>query len=312
MCAQRQMPFAEHLLVSGRGIEWERVVVVPFTVYLDDSGTSPGQQVACATALIVPAPRLILMEKEWEALKAKEGFSDFHTSKFVHRNYKSEFAKWDDQKLERVFSRACEITKKYAVQIFSLAINKPDYEAIIPLNLRDYTGHYHYTWGIRHVLALAQTWRNHDTQIPPYEWLFDHMNRRDLARVEIETLMEECEAMAEFRRGVTGDYVNYSFRQRKTLAALQCADLVAWTNYQFGLEKFKGTPVHPFAKAAWDTFSKKPSMLREPIPEMLEWNCSLIIKDDHLKDWVRKENEDGTFAERFKEWREKKKRAKAV
>jgi hypothetical protein len=31
-----------------------------------------------------------------EAPKNKEGFSDFHTSVFAARNYKSEFAKWDD------------------------------------------------------------------------------------------------------------------------------------------------------------------------------------------------------------------------
>jgi hypothetical protein len=303
---------AQHMLISVRGLEWESVVVVPFTVYLDDSGTSPTQQVACATALIIPAPRLLLMEREWNNLKAKEGFSDFHTSEFVARNPKSEFAGWSDEKHERVFRRVCEITKKYVVQIFSVVVNKPDYDSIIPADLRDYTGQYHYTWAIRHVLAFAQTWRVNNPDIPPYEWVFDFMQLGEPSRVEIEEAMEGCELMADLRRGAKGDYLNYSFRPRNTLAGLQCADLVAWTNYRHGLEKFKGTPVHPFAQVSWDLFSKKPDNLRRPFfPEPLDWNCSLSIKPDHLRDWVEKEVADGTGIARFREWQRTKGQAKS-
>lgn len=279
---------------------------MPFTVYLDDSGTSPSQQVACATALIIPAPRLLAMESEWETLRAKEGFTDFHTSEYVARNYKSEFGDWKDEKHLRVFMRACDITKKYVVQIFSMAVNKPEYESAVPDDMRQYTGRYHYSWGVRHVLSMVQTWRYATPGIPPFEWVFDSMQPKDPARIEIENLLAECEAVAEMRRGVSGDYINYSFRNRKSLGALQCADLVAWTNYQFALEKFKGTPLSPFAELARREFEKKRAIERIATTsgDMTDWNCTLNIKPKHLKEWVEKEFGDGTFPTRYKEWKE--------
>ena len=296
------------MLISGRGRGWKGLLIVPLTVYLDDSGTSPSQQVACATALIIPAPRLILMEREWENLKTKEGFSDFHVSEYVARNHKSEFAKWDDAKHKRVYRRVCEITKKYVVQIFSLSINKPDYDGLVVDDLRDFVGRYHYSWALRHVLKFAQRWRLNIPNMPPYEWVFDFMQLRDPARIEVEEILEQAEAVAEVERGVKGDFLNYSFRQRRTLAGLQCADLVAWTNYQFALEKFKGTPLNPFARESWEQFRLKP--VRRGVanfPDSLEWNFSVTIKKDHLQNWVEKETSDGRYKERLKTWRERKK-----
>jgi hypothetical protein len=85
-----------------------------FTAYIDDSGTDPQQQVANATVLIIPAARIVTLESEWNQLRKREGFSHWHTSEFVARNPKSEFANWDDPKHERVFRRVRELCKKYA------------------------------------------------------------------------------------------------------------------------------------------------------------------------------------------------------
>lgn len=80
------------MLVSTRGSRWKEVSLVMFTVYIDDSGTSPDQHVAIATALVMPAARITALDKEWETLTRKEGFSDFHMSICVARNEKSQFA----------------------------------------------------------------------------------------------------------------------------------------------------------------------------------------------------------------------------
>ncbi|MGA8503197.1 MAG: hypothetical protein WB683_16705, partial [Candidatus Sulfotelmatobacter sp.] len=53
-----------------------------FTNYVDDSGTDPNQRVAIASGWIVPAARIVALEREWDRLKEKEGFTDFHTSVF--------------------------------------------------------------------------------------------------------------------------------------------------------------------------------------------------------------------------------------
>lgn len=46
-----------------------------FSMYLDDSGTTPDQKVAVASALIVPAAQIRRLENEWNNLKKKEEFS---------------------------------------------------------------------------------------------------------------------------------------------------------------------------------------------------------------------------------------------
>lgn len=284
---------------------------MPLTIYLDDSGTSPSQQVAIATALIIPAKQIIRMESEWATLKAKEGFTDFHTSVFVARNPKAEFANWDDAKQKRVFLRVRQITKKYVVQIISMAVNKPDYEQLMPDEFRKYSGEHHYSWALRHVVNFAQLFKLNSERPEPYEWVFDWMERKDPARKEVETVLEQAEEMAVLERGVSGEYTNYSFRRRETLAGLQCADLVAWTNYQFALEKFKGTPTPPFAKTACDDFASMQARSVPSINKVMEWNFSVVIKRDHLEDWVKRELADGRSLIRFREFEEKKKALKA-
>lgn len=300
-----------HLLVSARGLNWQEVCVVPFTIYLDDSGTSPSQHVACATALIIPAKQILRMESEWLTLKTKEGFSDFHTSVFVARNYKSEFGKWDDAKQKRVFNRVRQITKKYVVQVFSMAVNKVDYEEIVPAELRARAGKYHYTWAMRSVLTLAEQWRVRGKVSEPYEFVFDWMPRKDPARKEIETVLEQAEELAVLERGVNGDFKNYDFRDRKTLAGLQCADLVAWTNYQMGLKGFRKTPLHPFAQVAFDDFARMPSNSIPSIHSVVEWNFAIAFERHQLEDWVKREAVDGKSLKRFREFEEKKKALEA-
>jgi hypothetical protein len=109
---------------------------VMFTLYIDDSGTSPSQPVAIATALIIPRIQIVRLEKEWDKFRSKENFECFHTSEFYFRNPKSEFASWDDNKQERVFRRVRQISKKYGVRAISIAVNKKDYDEVVPAEMR--------------------------------------------------------------------------------------------------------------------------------------------------------------------------------
>lgn len=302
-----------HMLISRKELRWNEGYLVPFTVYLDDSGTSPSQAIACATALIVPAKRILQMENELNRLKKKEGFTDFHTSEFVARNYKSEFGKWDDAKQERVFRRIREITKKYIVQIFSFSVKKDDYENCVPEQLRKFAGKYHYSWAVRHVVQFAQRWRIDRRVSEPYEWLFDWMEKKDPAREEIETVMEQAEEEARSQRGFEYEYTNFNFRRRATLAGLQCADLVAWTNFNFSLRQWGTTtkPMHPFAQITWDDFASMPHSSSPTIHKVVEWNFSVTLKTDRLRDWAQKEIADGRSLIRFQQWEERKKAIKA-
>jgi hypothetical protein len=108
-----RMSRTEHTMLSLRGSRWREVHLALFTVYLDDSGTSPSQHVAIASAFIMPAARILTLEKEWNRFKEKEGFSCLHMSEFVALNPKSEFANWAD-KQNRVANRLRQIVKSTA------------------------------------------------------------------------------------------------------------------------------------------------------------------------------------------------------
>jgi hypothetical protein len=299
-----------HMLLSRKGLNWKDGYIVLFTVYLDDSGTDPMQAVACATALIVPAARIIKMECELSRLKEREHFSDFHASNCVNRNRESDFVGWKESKVKRVMRRMRQITQKYGCQVFSFAVQKRIYESIVPDQMRAYAGKYHYSWALRHVLRFAQVWR-HEKNIPEvYEWIFDWMEKKDKTRKEIEDVMEQAEEEAS-QSGRPGEFRHFDFRPRATLAGLQCVDLVAWTNYNFAMSRELNRPLEEHARKAWDSFAGMPKCASAMDPSgELDWNHAVFIKTAHLRDWVRRETADGTSLHRFKAWEARNKARK--
>jgi Protein of unknown function (DUF3800) len=296
--SQRRIYPVEHILVSTRGLRWQDIQMAMFTVYFDDSGTSPSQHVAIATAMIIPARQIIRLEREWETLKRKEGFSCFHTAEFMANNSKSEFANWDEEKRQRVFKRVRDITKKYATRVFSFAVYKEDYDQIVPEDVREVSGKHHYSWAIRHVVTHLDLWKTASKIEPPLEYVFDLVGnkRTDKPRVEVENVMEQAEEVAN-EKGRFGEFTNYSFRSRKTLAGLQCADVLAWTCYQYALYTFRDTPLSEFAVIAWNDF-----LFHEGLNN---WSLVTTIKRENLAKWVANEIADGRWRPRLEAWKKK-------
>lgn len=285
---------------------------MPFTIYFDDSGTDPNQKVANATGLIIPSGRILQMEREWENLKIKEGFSNFHTSEFVFKNPRSDFANWDDAKHKRVFNRVIQITCKYGIQVFSFSVNKDDYDELVPPEIRQYAGKHHYAWAIRQASMFAQYWKQDKKFTDPYEWLFDSQEKRNPVRKEIEEMFEQLEFLTQRHNGIEHDYENIDFRPRASLAGLQCVDLLAWTNYNVSLHRWNyRNTLHPFAQNAWDRFasmskSSCPAILRL-FPEnngLLDWNNPIFLTRAQIQDWIKKEQSENISQPYMKEWEE--------
>jgi|ERR1035437_1095314 hypothetical protein len=135
---------AHHMLVSCYGKYWKGVnlAMCRFNAYVDDAGTDPNQKIAIPTALVIPAARLISLENEWDKLKEKEGFRDFHMSEVSSPTppSDSQFLGWDKTKHERVYWRVRQITKKYGVQAISFAVIKKDYDEVVPADMRKVWG----------------------------------------------------------------------------------------------------------------------------------------------------------------------------
>ena len=283
--------------------QWRDVFLAMFRIHIDDSGTDPNQQVAIATALIVPAKRITALDKEWETLTDKEGFPDFHMSECVARNPKSCFADWSDEKLARVIGRVRQIGKKYGLKGFSLAVKKADYDAVVLPNL-PYADKYHYTWIVRNVIDLLDKWGSFSNVTKPYEYIYDWMDPKTQrqAKDEIDTIMAQAEQEA-CEAGLAERYTNYSFRRRQDIPGLQCTDALAWTCYRFALLAYQKTPLTPIAQECWDDYYGTGSET---------WLYARGITRANLEKWVDAENKDGRSEIKFRAWKEKKHAAKGT
>jgi hypothetical protein len=218
-----------------------------FTVYVDDSGSDPNQTTAVAGVLIVPVRQILALDSSWASFASKYGFEDLHASECVARNPKS-YAGWDEAKVQKVFSRARQIIKRHASKAFSLTINKRDFDAEAPPEWREVGGDNHYTWAWRSLLNLLVRWHGERRIGAPFEFVFDWAEKRD--KVEIEMVMAQFDSL--FPGKFEG---HYSFRKRKDVPGLQCADLLAWTCFGMSRLKFRDVPMHEIAEEAFCDFS---------------------------------------------------------
>lgn len=236
-----------------------------FTAYVDDSGTAPTQKVAIATGLIVPARRVNAFQSEWNTFSKKWGNSDFHSSECAVANPKSDFAGWDKVKVFSAFQRIRQITKKYGVKCISLAVNKADYDAVVPLDLRPVFGNHHYTWAMHSLLALLDQWACRSGVEHPIEYKFDWIDPKSqrAQKLEIEGSLARCETARP------GRFLGrYAFRRRKDYPGLQCADLLGWVCFRFALKVFGGPPLTPLQLECWNDFE------RHRLPDS-EWLVSI-------------------------------------
>lgn len=302
MCAKSQFySRTKHLLLSAYGRHWRDVLLAMFTVYLDDSGTDPNQSVAIATALIIPASRIVALDKEWQTLATKENFEHFHTAPCLAGNKKEGFGDWDEAKKFRVLRRARQIGKKFGLTAISLSVKKADYDAVIPQEFRELAGRHHYTWAIRNVLGMLDGWADFTNFTGSYEYVYGWMDPKaqKQPREEIVTVMEQADEMAQ-RRGSKRVYSNYSFRHNQEIPALQCTDAIAWTCYQFSLRILTGLPLSEIAAESVHDYHSHPRK---------DWLLATTIERENLKDWVERETKDGKGIERLRTWAEEHRRA---
>lgn len=271
-----------------------------FTAYIDDSGTAPDQKVANATAFLIPASRICRLEAEWELLKKKEGFTFFHTSEFVSKNPKWEFAKWDDKKRERVFRKILRICKSYGKNAISFTVNKEDFLDVVPEQLLKHMGKYPFTWAMRFVVSHLDEWRiwQRLNPRPEFRYVFARMGPPREARLEVVEVMEQAEYNAELN-GNPGGYLRHGFEDPREIYGLQCMDVIAWTCYQTALEYFIDTPPHPFAKMAWKYFGG----FNHPRDR---WLHAVTVTRPKLKEFIARIEKDGTAIRMFEEWSKRK------
>jgi len=256
-----------------------------FTIYIDDSGSSPEHPLAIASGIIFPAKQLRRLEAEWNSFLEREGIPGFHSSECLARNPHSAFVGWSDERVKRVFGRVRQITFKYSVKSFTIAIYKKDYNEVMPEEMRMRVGSY-YTWALSSVLGLAYDWAiRRDV---PMEYVFD--NAEKVIRREIEDSIKYSES-------VYGDHfaARYSFQSRKEVPALQTVDLFAWTCFQQGRHVRVEHPIHPLAEESWRAYRNFGNA---------QWCMVQSLNREGIENWV-KEMYLGPEDIQFKEFKQK-------
>ena len=265
-----------------------------FSFFIDDAGTSPSQHVAIATALVVPAVQLLKLESEWERFRAKEGFEDFSASEFVHRNSKSEFANWNEVRQERVFRRIRQIALKYGSRAVSIAVNKLDYDEVVPEDVRSQLGKDHYSWAVRQLLVnLGQLFP--PTSIHPREFIFHWMERNNPVRKEIEGIMDLMQFVSE-KEGTPGDYSDPYFRKSVGVPGLQCVDAVSWVSYQYAVYLYRKTPLKRFVQESWQEFGGHSGANG--------WLQALTLRRENLERSVKQIVATPNSLDIFRQWQE--------
>jgi hypothetical protein len=266
----------QHCLLSALGGRWKKVRLAMITVFVDDSGTSRSHKVAIASAIIVESRRIVGLDKEFGEMLVQEGFAKFHTSACVAGNEKEGFADWDLEKKKRVCARVRHLALQYGVSACSVAIERSLYDEIVPQQLREDLGKYHYTWAVGYLIQFLDRWAAVQRLNLPFEYVFDWMgeDKKNPAKREIEGVMSRAEnTRPGFYEG------HYFFRHSAEAPGLQCADILAWTCYQAALLEIAGIPMHVIAQDGWSEFAAH-------APRGVKWLLAVVQKREQLQSWL--------------------------
>jgi hypothetical protein len=198
----------------------------------------------------------------------REHISDFHSSICLARNHKSEFGNWDEEHVRRVFARVRQITFKHSVKGFCIGIQKQDYDAVLPADMKAAVGQSYYTWAVSSLLGLGHDWA-HERSVP-IEYVFDE---------ESKDIKREIEDSIAFSERSYGDHFSghYSFRRRKEVPGLQAVDQFAWACFQ-GFRKARfNHPLHSIAVESREAYLRAKDA---------EWSEIQSLTREGLEKWV--------------------------
>jgi len=260
----------EHIL-SYRS-DYQKVYVAALTIYLDDSGTHPEAPYAVVAGWISPFQQWKKLTREWKHVAKEEGFTVFHMSECMANNRKSEFADWDEDKKRRVIHKLRGIIEQRVVQGFAITLNKKDYDDVMTPEVRKKAGDFHYTFAVRTILGVIETWRDQHGNKQPTEYIFDRMSQ---GRKEIDGVFADAESQDDslHRYGIYKGC--HSFRDKAEIVPLQAADIIAWLSFQRAHFQYSGKPVHAITSETFDALNNRNFK-------------AMSFTRDSLREWVQK------------------------
>jgi hypothetical protein len=259
LCVNSQLAYDgfSHFVFS---IGAEPHTVMPmFTLYCDDSGTHAGSDIAVAGCCIASVEQWREFKRNWDSINERENFGVFHMADFVAKRGQFANAEWrDQQKRDRTIHSLLGIIKTRAAFMICSAVVKSAYDEIVTSELRERMGKNHYTFAVRHCVALVDQWRARHGYTEPLQYVFDRMTKGsgDINETVFRPALVGGDAALQ-RYGIAKG--GWSFQDKATVIQLQAADIWAWENLRYASRTF-------FAKDAREPVRQSYRFLRQRIP----------------------------------------------
>lgn len=260
------------------------VAALTFAMYMDDSGTSPDQNVAVAAGWIAKTPSWIYFQRDWDKVKSiqSDKFKCMHMADFVGGH--EEFTRWGQgftEQKSRVVKKITKILHKRVFNGFGIGVVQKDFNSLVPVALRTQGYENHYTYAIRRVLGMISDWRKTQRlESVPVHYIFDYMDPNNPCRLEIERVFNTLGTPEENFRLYGLEPGGYSFKSKTGLPPLQMADMFAWTMYRAVLHELGIIKLCKLGTEAFRGFYKH--------PRKLNFLVGGYHKPEHIAEWVKK------------------------
>lgn len=209
-----------------------------FSLYCDDSGTDASSEIAVAGCCIATVEQWQEFTRNWAEINAREHFGTFHMADFVAKRQQFAGIEWQEQrKRDRTMSALLGIVKTRAAFLISTAVVKSAYDEVVPNSVRQRMGNNHYTFAVRHCVALVEQWRARHGYTEPLQYVFDRMSKGsgDINDTVFNIALTGGAAAVQ-RYGIAKD--GWSFQDKSIVVPLQAADIWAWENFRYASRTF--------------------------------------------------------------------------
>jgi len=174
----------------GYSLSEEFDYLAALIAYFDDSGTHLQSPSAIVAGWIAPSQQWKKFNRQWEDLKAAEGFEVFHMTDVM--SSARGFVGWNESKTGRVLTKARAIIDSRAMKGFAVCVAKKDYDDLATKEFREKFGKHHYTFAVRSVIGLIERWREQENIRERTEYVFDRMAKGTGAKGEIDKVFGRC------------------------------------------------------------------------------------------------------------------------
>ncbi len=208
---------------------------VMFTVYLDESNTSPNQRMPIVAGYLSSTFKWSRFGEQWEKLlrhhkvpiDPKYGIPIAHRNKI--QNLKGIFSNWAESDRDKFLDKAYPIIRRHIRLPIGCAIPRKAFEQIIPKSMQKYLGGI-YGWCVYSCLLGVKTWCEQHKYNKPITYVFEagaqgqgHVNQT------LSLLYKNTQYRKNFRLG------GFAF-EGKNLKPLQAADFIAYDLGRYALD----------------------------------------------------------------------------